>query len=76
VRKINDSVMQDAINKNQAPTDSEMRCLEVSESKGNFHRNDSPDKQAVRVKRAPIQLPTGAVYSGEWCGEMRDGHGS
>jgi hypothetical protein len=29
-----------------------------------------------RMKQGPITLPSGAVYSGEWRGGMRDGEGT
>lgn len=37
---------------------------------GGFEQNTDE-----RVKKAPITLPTGAVYEGEWKNEMRDGYG-
>lgn len=44
MKKINESAIQEAVTKNQAPSDTEMRCLEVSESKGQLVRADSPEK--------------------------------
>ena len=28
-----------------------------------------------RIKKAAVNLPNGAIYEGEWLGEMRDGWG-
>ncbi len=37
--------------------------------------NDESD-QGVRIKQAPVTLPSGAIYSGEWLNNMRDGQGT
>lgn len=56
-----------------------MSDKDTNDHSRNYHQgrgNNSLEDTDTRIKQGPITLPSGAVYSGEWRGGMRDGEGT